>query len=108
MPTDHFRGVAKNQASLFRTHPTQIQIRCQPTAEGIPAPPRQVSVLNLLADFIFCTAQVDSFPPIREQPDQRRDHWVPTHSHRLYVTIELNLLLAVLAGVYFVVRKRWI
>src|SRR5215469_17486270 len=78
MPTDHFRGVAKNQASLFRTHPTQIQIRCQPTAEGIPAPPRQVSVLNLLADFIFCTAQVDSFPPIREQPDQRRDHWVPT------------------------------
>ena len=32
----------------------------------------------------------------------------PDYSHRLYATIELNLLLAVLAGVYFVVRKRWI
>jgi hypothetical protein len=30
------------------------------------------------------------------------------HSHRLYVTIELNILLAVVAAVYFGVRKRWI
>ena len=30
------------------------------------------------------------------------------YSHRLYVTIELNILLAVVAAVYFGVRKRWI
>jgi hypothetical protein len=30
------------------------------------------------------------------------------YSHGLYVTIELNILLAVFAAVYFGVRKRWI
>ncbi len=30
------------------------------------------------------------------------------YSHRLYVTIELNILLAVVAAVYFGVRKKWI
>jgi hypothetical protein len=30
------------------------------------------------------------------------------YSHRLYVTIDLNILLAVVAAVYFGVRKRWI
>ena len=32
----------------------------------------------------------------------------PDYSHRLYATIEVNLLLAVMAGVNFVVQKRWI
>src|SRR6516225_3609664 len=32
----------------------------------------------------------------------------PDYSHRLYVTIELNLLLAVVAAVYLTARKRWI
>jgi hypothetical protein len=32
----------------------------------------------------------------------------PDYSHRLYVTIELNLILAIVAVVYFVARKRWI
>ena len=32
----------------------------------------------------------------------------PDYSHRLYVTIELNLILAVVTAVYFGVRKRWI
>jgi hypothetical protein len=30
------------------------------------------------------------------------------YSHRLYLTIELNMLLAIVAAVYFVVTKRWI
>src|SRR5215470_6576503 len=32
----------------------------------------------------------------------------PDYSNRLYVTIGLNMLLAVVATVYFGVRKRWI
>jgi hypothetical protein len=32
----------------------------------------------------------------------------PDYSHRLYITIEVNMLLAVVAAVYFGVRKRWI
>jgi len=32
----------------------------------------------------------------------------PDYSHRLYVTIEVNTLFAVVAAVYFGVQKRWI
>jgi hypothetical protein len=30
------------------------------------------------------------------------------YSHRLYMTIELNVFLAIIAAIYFVVRKRWL
>jgi hypothetical protein len=42
---------------------------------------------------------------------QRDLRWMllgPNYSHRLYITIEVNLLLLIIAAVYYGTRKEWI